>query len=56
MPMQLFRRIGIVKNIHRHLTALFEADERTRELAVVGDSRKDLVRRNFDRSGLDMHM
>ena len=54
MPMQLLRRIGIVENIHRHLLAFFEADERTGELTVVRDSREDLVRRNFDGSGLDM--
>ena len=53
MPMQLFRRIGLIQDVHRHLLTFFKANERPGELAIVGDGGKNLMRRNLDKSRLD---
>jgi hypothetical protein len=37
MPMQLLRGIRVVVYIHRHGPAFFEAQHRSRKLAVIGD-------------------
>ena len=48
VPVNLFRRIRIVVNVDGYFAASFEAKQRPRKLAVVGDSGDDSLRCDLD--------
>jgi hypothetical protein len=53
MPVKLLWDVGFVAYIDRDTLAFFEAEERTRKLAVVGSYRHDMLRSQFDWLGRD---
>lgn len=53
VPVQLFRRVGIVVDVHNHTQAFLQAEKRTGELAIVGGCRKNALRTHFNQSGAD---
>ncbi len=53
MPMQLFRRIGLVENINRYSLAFFQAKKRSGELPVVVGDRDNAIWCQFDGRGGD---
>ena len=50
VPVELLGRVGVVVNLYRDRSAFFEPQERSGELAVVGDCGDDVLRRDLNRS------
>ncbi len=53
VPVELLGSVGVVEHVDGNLPAFFEAQQRTRELPVVGHRRNDLLRSNFNWAGSD---
>jgi hypothetical protein len=53
MPVKLLWNVGLVVYIDRDTLAFFEAEKRTRKLAVVGSYRHDVLWSQFDWLGRD---
>jgi len=53
VPMQLLWGVRIVVYVYRHRLALFEAQQRSRELAVISDRGDDVFGSNLDCTGFD---
>ena len=53
VPVKLLWRIRVVEDVDGDWLAFLEAQQWTRELAVVGRGRDDAVGRDFDRVGLN---
>ena len=49
VPMQLLGRVGLIVNVDRDRLAFFEAEQRPRELTVVGSRGDDAIRGQFHR-------
>src|SRR5258708_32705554 len=54
VPVQLLRRIRVVKDVDSYLAPLFEAKQRSRKLPVGGNQRNDSLCGNPDRRRLDV--
>jgi hypothetical protein len=53
MPVQLFRRIGVVVNVDDDAATFGQTQQRAGELAVIGLGRERDVRRQLDQPGTD---